>query len=150
MSNNPQSDSIDYELAKRILLAADRHVGLVKRNFKMPLDYVMAFLKGTNDAINASAIKPTTFAVIMEKSGRSTSICDRSGLPMEDVMRMLPVRSTTFSMFVWHIVNDGEENSLEGKKSALWQDKDGLSFAFGEVNGEFKLVYATGPGLAAA
>lgn len=144
------SDTQHRLIARKVLLAADGNVGSKKKSFKDPLDYVWAFLEGADKAISALPETPTSFATIMEKSGKSTAIVDYSGLTMDQVGLRMPVKPSTFCMFIWHIIGNSEEPALAGEASALWQDKDGLGFAFGKKNGQWKLVYATGPGFAAA
>lgn len=150
MSQIPQQSQLDRADGKRILLAADRRVGKRKKNIKNPLDYVVEFLKGADDEIATFPSKPTSFAVMMSKIGGCATFLDRTGKSMDDFMDMLPVRDDCHFLFIWHVVNGVEEPNLSGSKAALWHDKDGLSFAFGEFSGQFKLVYGVGPGFAAA
>jgi hypothetical protein len=138
MNNSFVNKSQNLSVGEKIISAADNFVG--RRKFKNPLQYVQTFLQGIDDAISKSVVKPTSFVVLFTESNVAKCSFISSGMTMTEVFQSLTIPQDLFSIFVWHRVSSREDSVISGKRTAVWVDKNGLQFFFGEIDGKLKLI----------
>lgn len=144
MTNAPSTAEIDRKLGIQIARASEEFVAAQQINSRF--DFVTAFVQGIDLAISKSPVRPTTFAVVLNASGHAEVFFIRRNFGMSELLTVLPVNAETSATLIWHVITKKEDRRLAGRRTAMWNDKDGNAFCFGEVGGRFKLISASGPG----